>query len=237
MQANSIVSMIIDCRYWKFYLKMFSYRIDKRFAGIAKGVGIQKIVGRVHLCQLQIENDFLPCSFSILEDQPMEMLLGLDMLKRHQCTIDLRRNVLVIGTTGTETHFLPENELPASARSSDMPSEAELKLLGVGSKSPSSSQGTERGASTSSAAGGSSGAIRSLLDAPPLNQSATASGGAASGAGAGADPQKVEQLISMGFPREQAAQMLVQFNGNMDQAIAALLAASLSAPPKSGSKT
>lgn len=34
--------------------------------------------------QVQIEGDFLPCSFSILEDQPMDMLLGLDMLKRHQ---------------------------------------------------------------------------------------------------------------------------------------------------------
>lgn len=34
--------------------------------------------------QVQIEGDFLPCSFSILEEQPMDMLLGLDMLKRHQ---------------------------------------------------------------------------------------------------------------------------------------------------------
>lgn len=34
--------------------------------------------------QVQIEGDFLACSFSILEEQPMDMLLGLDMLKRHQ---------------------------------------------------------------------------------------------------------------------------------------------------------
>ncbi|XP_013787909.2 protein DDI1 homolog 2-like, partial [Limulus polyphemus] len=34
--------------------------------------------------QIQIENDFLTSSFSVLEDQPMDMLLGLDMLKRHQ---------------------------------------------------------------------------------------------------------------------------------------------------------
>uniref|UniRef100_A0A674KBI4 Regulator of solute carriers 1 n=2 Tax=Terrapene triunguis TaxID=2587831 RepID=A0A674KBI4_9SAUR len=46
----------------------------------------------------------------------MDMLLGLDMLKRHQCSIDLKKNVLVIGTTGSQTTFLPEGELPECAR-------------------------------------------------------------------------------------------------------------------------
>lgn len=36
------------------------------------------------MVQLQIEKDFLTTSFSVLEEQPMDMLLGLDMLKRHQ---------------------------------------------------------------------------------------------------------------------------------------------------------
>ena len=35
---------------------------------------------------MEIENDYLQSSFSILEEQPMDMLLGLDMLKRHQVT-------------------------------------------------------------------------------------------------------------------------------------------------------
>lgn len=55
--------------------------IDTRWAGIAKGVGVQKIIGRIHMCTIQIENDFLASSFSVLEQQPMDMLLGLDMLK------------------------------------------------------------------------------------------------------------------------------------------------------------
>ncbi|XP_059566924.1 protein DDI1 homolog 1 [Myotis daubentonii] len=90
--------------------------VDRRWAGIAKGVGTQRIIGRVHLAQIQIEGDFLQCSFAILEEQPMDMLLGLDMLRRHQCSIDLKRNVLVIGTTGTQTLFLSEGELPPCAK-------------------------------------------------------------------------------------------------------------------------
>lgn len=91
--------------------------LDTRWSGVALGVGTQKILGRIHLCQVQIENDFLPSSFNVLEQQPMDMLLGLDMLKRHQCVIDLKDNILKIGTTGTITKFLNESELPEHARS------------------------------------------------------------------------------------------------------------------------
>ncbi|XP_072931210.1 protein DDI1 homolog 2 isoform X2 [Epargyreus clarus] len=94
--------------------------VDTRWAGIAKGVGVQRIIGRIHMVQMRIEQDFLTTSFSVLEEQPMDMLLGLDMLKRHQCNIDLKRNVLLIGTTGTETPFLPESELPDCARLSGL---------------------------------------------------------------------------------------------------------------------
>merc|ERR1719317_9428 len=94
--------------------------VDQRWAGIAKGVGTQKIIGRVHMAQIQIEKDFLTSSFSILEDQPM------DMLKKHLCTIDLKKNCLVIGTTGTETPFLPETELPPCARLSSQVNEEDV---------------------------------------------------------------------------------------------------------------
>merc|ERR1719394_1244895 len=100
--------------------------VDRRWAGVAKGVGTQKIIGRVHMAQIQIEKDYLTSSFSILEDQPMDMLLGLDMLKKHQCTIDLKRNVLVIGTTGTETPFLSEADLPPCARLSSQVNEEDV---------------------------------------------------------------------------------------------------------------
>nr|AAW26832.1 SJCHGC07073 protein [Schistosoma japonicum] len=43
----------------------------------------------------------------------MDLLIGLDMLKRHQCCIDLKRNVLIIDGR-IEAPFLPESEIPMS---------------------------------------------------------------------------------------------------------------------------
>merc|ERR1719414_2796791 len=204
--------------------------VDQRWAGIAKGVGTQKIIGRVHMVQIQIEQDYLTSSFSILESQPMDMLLGLDMLKKHQCTIDLRKNCLMISTTGTQTAFLTENELPPCARLSGAGSgeEGEAAALKASAKEAGSledkqlAEALARSASdhsmdTSESKPGSSGAS-TTASAPPAQT-------------ASADTFKesdVANIVSMGFPREVAIAELRKCNGDANLAVANLFAKSLS---------
>lgn len=99
--------------------------IDRRFAGVARGVGTQEIIGRIHLAQLEVEKQFFAISLSVLADQTMDMLIGLDMLRRHRCLIDLEKNVLQIENV-VQTAFLPESELPDFARLSSPTSPGRL---------------------------------------------------------------------------------------------------------------
>ena len=67
--------------------------LDKRFEGTAVGVGSSKILGRIHLADMHIEDGgpghTIKCSYTVLEDNKVDLLFGLDNLKRHQCCIDL----------------------------------------------------------------------------------------------------------------------------------------------------
>ncbi|XP_046669766.1 protein DDI1 homolog 2-like isoform X1 [Homalodisca vitripennis] len=181
--------------------------VDTRWAGIAKGVGVQRIIGRIHMVQVAIENDYLTTSFSVLEEQPMDMLLGLDMLKRHQCCIDLKKNVLRIGTTGTETHFLSERDLPDCARLTSNADDEVMETIedkDIQKAILASRQTNPSGASTSQL-----NPSTSVLESDRFGE------------------PEVKELVNLGFTREQVIAELRRFNGDKKQATAALFAKSL----------
>ncbi|PVD36600.1 hypothetical protein C0Q70_03585 [Pomacea canaliculata] len=195
--------------------------VDHRWAGIAKGVGTQKIIGRVHLCQIQIGPVFFQSSFSILEDQPMDMLLGLDMLKRHQCIIDLRKNMLVFGTTGTETPFLSESELPVHARlnmnHNSTDEDQDLARAIMQSEQTAGSRPQPAGASSVNA--GASTSVQQPVPGPSHSGSSAST--------LTFSESSIAKLMNYGFSRAAVMEELRRAHGNADQALAALLAKSL----------
>jgi len=88
--------------------------LDTRFAGMAQGVGTSRILGRVHLADLMIGGQKLPCSFTVLEDNKVDLLFGLDNLKRHQCSIDLVTSNLHIRNGEVSVPFLGDGQIKKS---------------------------------------------------------------------------------------------------------------------------
>jgi DNA damage-inducible protein 1 len=166
--------------------------LDTRCAGMAVGVGSQRILGRVHALSIKLGNAFLPCSVSVLEkDDEPSFIFGLDMLKRHQCCIDLRAGCLTVGTTGESVPFLSESELPRGKGPFGGDAADDFEELAGPSAPP-----------PEPAAPGA---------APPP---AAAVPDAAAGA--------VGKLVELGFTAAQAAEALAACDGNAEQAAALL---------------
>ncbi|XP_043261247.1 protein DDI1 homolog 2 isoform X2 [Colletes gigas] len=191
--------------------------VDPRWDGVAKGVGTQRIIGRIHMVQIQIGNDHLTTSFSVLEEQSMDMLLGLDMLKRHQCCIDLKKNVLKIGTTGTETSFLAEGELPECSRLSGnnegVFDDRELQRAFEDSSREAKKQHQQNDGQGSNNPTGMSSrptALETTLQSQdPFTE------------------ETVEEIVALGFTRAQVIAELRRFHGDKTQATAVLFLKSL----------
>ena len=204
--------------------------IDKRYSGVAKGVGTAQILGRVHSADIKIGKATMSCSFTVMEGKDVDLLLGLDMLKRFQAVIDLRNNKLVFGD-GNEVDFLGEAEIPKYLEEA---LQSEPTISGPNGTEIGAQSGTVKPAGTSAAAASSSSSTNNAFrgqgqtlgsssssKAPVSNGPAHAPTPAASG---GAPPrathpkEAIDQLVSLGFPRDQAIAALDACDGNVEYA-------------------
>lgn len=86
--------------------------VDTRYQGTAVGVGTTKIIGRIHRCQLQVAGNTIECSIQVLDQgQSLQMLFGLDMLKKHRCCINLMDNTLEFRALGIKVDFVKDHEI------------------------------------------------------------------------------------------------------------------------------
>lgn len=212
--------------------------IDSRYAGIARGIGTAKILGRVHSAQIRIGNLFLACSFTVMEGKNVDLLLGLDMLKRHQAKIDLERGVLVIGESVVE--FLGEADIPKSEWEREL---GEPTVEGPG--------GARIGGRTGALVQAPIGSTPAATFSPPQPQSASTNpvmnqpyggGGSAGGGGrlgsprpqmqppplpgrgdtGGFNEEDIAQLMNLGFSRGDAVAALQATGGDVNMAASLL---------------
>ncbi|CAB3405770.1 unnamed protein product [Caenorhabditis bovis] len=87
--------------------------IDRRFQTLCHGIGgVNRAYGKIHLCDVKIENAHFSCPFTVGKDPKMDLLIGLDVLRKHNCCINLAKNCLEF-PNGTSTPFLQSNEIEA----------------------------------------------------------------------------------------------------------------------------
>ncbi|KAJ3092123.1 DNA damage-inducible protein 1 [Physocladia obscura] len=175
--------------------------LDERFAGIAEGVGTAKILGRVHHAEIKVGQQSLDCSFTIMEGKGVELLFGLDQLRRHLACIDLAENCLKIN--GEKIPFLPEHELPDHAREKKRSIENESSHSSPPKLAAISQTGNPSSGSNSSSS-------------RPTAAAASASASTRNGGQQNYPEEVIKGLMDLGVTREQAIQALDLHGGNAD---------------------
>lgn len=123
-----------------------------------------------------------------------------------QCLIDLQRNLLIIGTTGTSTPFLPESELPPCARLTGNPEENEQQAIAQAIEQSKREHGGASTSSTSTAqAPYNLGNINTIQSVDRFTE------------------QDVSDLMALGYPRSDVLTVLRLCNGNKAIASSVLL--------------
>ena len=93
-------------------------RLDTRFQGVASGVGSARILGKIHGVICELGHVEFPMDFIVLDMNEDLLLLGLDLMRKYKCIVDLERDVLIFGGKGgVEVEMLPPDQQHLAIRS------------------------------------------------------------------------------------------------------------------------
>eukprot|EP00547_Thalassionema_nitzschioides_P002875 CAMPEP_0194200510 /NCGR_PEP_ID=MMETSP0156-20130528/1083_1 /TAXON_ID=33649 /ORGANISM="Thalassionema nitzschioides, Strain L26-B" /LENGTH=246 /DNA_ID=CAMNT_0038925515 /DNA_START=146 /DNA_END=886 /DNA_ORIENTATION=+ len=86
-------------------------QIDRRYQGVAAGVGRAQIVGKIKGVICELGHVEFVMNFSVLEVQDKLLLLGLDLMRKYRCVVNLDKDTLAFGGEGgVEVDLLPPTE-------------------------------------------------------------------------------------------------------------------------------
>jgi DNA damage-inducible protein 1 len=187
--------------------------MDTRYSGMARGVGTARILGRVHHAEIKIGGAVMPCAFTVMEGKDVDLLFGLDMLKRYKAKIDLDKNALCFA--GLEVPFLPESEIPKGFE------EADPTVPGPNNTEISATSGAVKpaGDKSSSAVAVGPSSSQPAQSSQPAPVSAAAPPAASTD---GFSAEAIDQLVNLGFSRSDAVQALQATGGNVEFAASLL---------------
>lgn len=202
--------------------------MDTRYAGMARGVGTARVLGRVHQAIIKIGGAEMPCAFTVMEGKDVDLLFGLDMLKRYKAKIDLEKNALCF--EGLEVPFLHESEIPKSFEEAQMnePTVAGPNGTEIGTRTGAVRPAGATAASDTTVAAGPSSSqpqSQSQTQAQPTPSAAAGEASAAASSSSNSFPEAhIETLVgSTGASRAQVIGALEAAGGNLDMAASILL--------------
>ena len=99
--------------------------VDKRFQGVARGVGSSRIVGVIHAAQIKIMNKMIATKINVIENNEVGLVFGLDSLRAHRCNVDLKQNGLVFPDIGITAKFLSDGEIKKMKQNRELERENE----------------------------------------------------------------------------------------------------------------
>lgn len=198
--------------------------IDRRHTGEARGVGSTPILGRIHDIEVTIGDAVVHLAFTVLQTG-MDLLLGLDMMRKYGMCVDLKENCLRVDNM--KVRFLDDSESPSLGESLQKRSgNGGVKLGGgnlfsPGAFDPATATSSNPNPSLTSALSAAA-AAASAAQVRNNGSSSSPATGTLPATEATIPEASIQQLTSLGFSRSQAISALRQCNGNVEIAASLL---------------